>query len=77
MKLGNISQTIVPVPNFFVDRKNRTIETFNIYPKTTINNISNTQLKKIVKLNLNSIVIYQFWPRQYSALALAFLVSIN
>ena len=55
MKLGNISQTIVPVPNFFVDRKNRTIETFNIYPKSTINNITNPQLKKIVKLNLNSI----------------------
>ena len=38
MKLGNISQTIVPVPNFFVDQKNRTLETFNLYQKTGKNN---------------------------------------
>ena len=52
MKLGNISQTIVPVPNFFVDQKNRTIETFNIYPKTTSHF---SGIKKILKLNLNEI----------------------
>ena len=52
MKLGNISQTIVPVPNFFVDQKNRTIETFTVYPKTTSNF---TNMKKIIKLNLNEI----------------------
>ena len=52
MKLGNVSQTIVPVPNFFVDQENRTIETFTIYPKTTSN--FNT-MKKILKLNLNEI----------------------
>ena len=52
MKLGNISQTIVPVPNFFVDQKNRTIETFTVYPKTT-SNFAN--MKKIIKLNLNEI----------------------
>ena len=52
MKLGNISQTIVPVPNFFVDQKNRTIETFTVYPKTTSNF---TNMKKILKLNLNEI----------------------
>ena len=28
MKLGNVSQTVVPVPNFFLDRKTRPIETF-------------------------------------------------
>ena len=50
MKLGNISQTIVPVPNFFVDQKNRTIETFTIYPKTTSNF---NGMKNILKLNLN------------------------
>ena len=54
MKLGNISQTIVPVPNFFVDQKNRTIETFNLY-----NNNHNKmcfdspKMKKIHKLKLN------------------------
>ena len=52
MKLGNISQTIVPVPNFFINQKNRTLETFNIYPKTTSNV---TGIKKILKLNLNEI----------------------
>ena len=52
MKLGNISQTIVPVPNFFVDQKNRTIETFTVYPKTTSNF---TNMKKILKLNSNEI----------------------
>ena len=52
MKLGNISQTIVPVPNFFVERNYKTMETFDIYPKT---NINNSKLKKIVKLNINSI----------------------
>ena len=50
MKLGNISQSIVPVPNFFVDQKTRTIETFNLYPKTCKNN---SGIKKILKLNLN------------------------
>ena len=52
MKLGNISQTIVPVPNFFVDQKNRTIEAFDIYPKTTSHF---SGIKKILKLNLNEI----------------------
>ena len=52
MKLGNISQTIVPVPNFFVDQKNRTIETFTIYPKTTSNF---NGMKNILKLNLNQV----------------------
>ena len=52
MKLGNISQTIVPVPNFFVDQKNRTLETFNLYQKS---GKSNKVLKKILKLNLNTI----------------------
>jgi hypothetical protein len=28
MKLGNISQTIIPVPNFFTDKNNRTVEIF-------------------------------------------------
>ena len=28
MKLGNISQTIVPVPKFFIDKDTRTIEIF-------------------------------------------------
>ena len=52
MKLGNISQTIVPVPNFFVDQKNRTLETFNLYPKTSKNK---SGIKKILNLHLNKI----------------------
>ena len=51
MKLGNISQTIVQVPNFFVDQKTRTIEAFNLYQKTSQNN---SKIKKILKLKLNS-----------------------
>ena len=50
MKLGNISQTIVPVPNFFVDQKNRTLETFHIY---NTKNFNTPGLKKIIKLKLN------------------------
>jgi len=37
MKLGNVSQTIVPVPNFFFNRKHHPIETFNTYNKTEPN----------------------------------------
>ena len=37
MKLGNISQSIVKVPNFFFNRKYRSIETFNINSKTESN----------------------------------------
>ena len=31
-KLGNISQTIVPIPNFFLNPQNRKLETFNNIP---------------------------------------------
>ena len=48
MKLGNVSQTIVPVPNFFIDRKSRNLESFNIYNKTNIN-----KKKKPTSLKLN------------------------
>ena len=48
MKLGNVSQTIVPVPNFFIDRKSRNVESFNIYNKTNIN-----KKKKPTSLKLN------------------------
>ena len=48
MKLGNVSQTIVPVPNFFIDRKSRNVESFNIYNKTNIN-----KKKKPASLKLN------------------------
>ena len=51
MKLGNIAQTIVQVPHFFVDQKTRTIEAFNLYQKTSKNN---SKIKKILKLKLNS-----------------------
>ena len=34
MKLGNISQSIVPVPYFFMDQKTRPLETFQLYNKT-------------------------------------------
>ena len=38
MKLGNISQTIVPVPNFFMGQKTHQIEAFNLYDKTDSEN---------------------------------------
>ena len=60
MKLGNISQTIVPVPNFFIDQKTHPIETFNLYNKTEsdkINKFNNnkkpTSLKKNIKIQLD------------------------
>ena len=34
MKLGNISQTIVQVPNFFINRKLRSIDTFELHTRT-------------------------------------------
>ena len=37
-KIGNISQTIVPVPNFFLNQQNRKIETFSLYNKTKRSN---------------------------------------
>ena len=49
MKRGNISQTIVPVPNFFIDRKTRNIESFNLY--NTINKIKNKKKPSSLKLN--------------------------
>jgi hypothetical protein len=33
MKIGNVSQTIVPVPSFFLDQDSRKLETFTIYKK--------------------------------------------
>ena len=59
MKLGNISQTIVPVPNIFMN-KTRNIETFNLYNKTdsnmynTFNNSKKPiSLKKNIKKQFN------------------------
>ena len=37
-KIGNISQTIVPVPNFFLNQQTRKIETFSLYNKTKRSN---------------------------------------
>ena len=45
MKLGNISQTIVQVPNFFINRKLRSIDTFELHTKT----------ESDIKFNPNSI----------------------
>ena len=54
MKLGNISQTIVPVPNFFMNTKSRTVDTFNIYSKTDSNIINrNNCIKKPISLKKN------------------------
>ena len=54
MKLGNISQTVVPIPNFFMNQRNRDLETFHIYNKTD-NNFYKRKIKS--KLNLNPISI--------------------
>ena len=54
MKLGNISQTIVPVPNFFMNSKSKTVDTFNIYCKTDSNIINrNNSIKKPISLKKN------------------------
>ena len=61
MKLGNISQSIVKVPNFFFNRKYRSIETFNINSKTESNikispknrNKKNLSLKQKIMTELN------------------------
>ena len=54
MKLGNISQTVVPVPNFFMDKKHRPLETFGLYNKTDSNFYKN-KIKSKIKLNPISI----------------------
>ena len=56
MKLGNISQSIVPVPNFFMDQKGRELETFHLYNKTDSNFYKNKSKMKS-KLNLNPLSI--------------------
>ena len=60
MKLGNISQTIVPIPNFFIDQKSRQIEAFNLYDKIDSqnynkynNNKKPISLKKNIKSQLD------------------------
>ena len=56
MKLGNISQSIVPVPNFFMDQKTRKLETFHLYNKTDSNFYKNkSKIKSKLKLNPLSI----------------------
>jgi len=45
MKLGNISQTIVQVPNFFINKKLRSIDTFELHTRT----------ESDIKFNPNSI----------------------
>ena len=57
MKLGNISQTVVEVPNFFINRKDRPIETFDISNIKTGPNINiikkkNLSLKNKLKTEL-------------------------
>ena len=58
MKLGNISQTVVEVPNFFINRKDRPIETFDISNIKTGPNINiikkkNLSLKNKLKTELD------------------------
>ena len=58
MKLGNISQTVVEVPNFFINIKDRPIETFDISNIKTEPNINiikkkNLSLKNKLKTELD------------------------
>ena len=54
MKLGNVSQSIVPVPNFFLDRKEKNLETFKINKKRSSSYYRDKDLfEKINDLNLN------------------------
>ena len=47
MKLGNISQTIVQVPNFFMNRKYNPMDTFQLHNKTETNiKINTPHIKK-------------------------------
>ena len=46
MKLGNVSQTVVPVPNFFLDRKTRPIETFKTATNSEIDITENLGSEK-------------------------------
>ena len=53
--LGNISQTIVPVPSFFLDQKEKQLDTFKI-PKQTKSNSYYTDKKvmnSMIDMNLN------------------------
>ena len=50
MKLGNISQTIVTVPKFFLNRRYRPMDTFELHTKTETNIKFNPQ---IIKKNLS------------------------
>ena len=47
MKLGNVSQTVVPVPNFFLYRKTRPIETFKTAANSEIDMTEFSNQQKI------------------------------
>ena len=53
MKLGNISQTVVQVPNFFMNRGDHPIETFEINHLKTESNINSLPKKIEKKKNLS------------------------
>ena len=54
MKLGNISQSIVPVPYFFMDQKTRPLETFQLYNKTDSDFYKRKKKSKVSKPFKNS-----------------------
>ena len=54
MKLGNISQSIVPVPYFFMDQKTRPLETFQLYNKTDSDFYKRKKRSKVSKAFKNS-----------------------
>ena len=58
--LGNISQSIVPVPLFFLEKDEKNLETFHI-PKNTRSNIYYTDSKV-----LNSMIDINFKRKIYS-----------
>jgi hypothetical protein len=53
MKLGNVSQSIVPVPNFFLDKSEKNLETFKISNKKSSYYRDRDLFQKINDLNLN------------------------
>lgn len=72
MKIGNLSQTIVPVPDFFMNKTSRMIETFNLPSKkqyyresdllTKIKDVNINHNPRIVTRNVNQVNREKYLP---------------
>ena len=69
MKLGNISQSIVPVPKFFTDKNTRTVEIFksnNRFGKNNLNKRSNSYFRSRDLLTTNCDLNINNNPRTFN-----------